>query len=162
MAVIQAVDSWEIETQESRMKKGPLVRVELQPGRFVKKYQADAVEEGYAEDGDGVWRLSAEPKKKGSKPQETKIRKPQEDKSRPAPEEDGTKAEAPEPLEPSGLAPDEDFTVIDGVGPATQRALAAHGIKTFEALREADLSFLSGQALAAIQEWRSESGTGDV
>ena len=131
------------------MKKGPLVRVELQPGRFVKKYEEDAVLDGYAEDEDGVWRLAAGgPKKKGGKPQETKIRKPQEDKGKRPAEE---KAPAEEPPVPA-----DDFTVIDGVGPATARALAAHEIRTFDELREARLDFLTGQALAAIEEWRTD------
>lgn len=131
------------------MKKGPLVRVELQPGRYVKKYEADAVRDGYAEDEDGVWRLGVagpDPKKKA--PQETKIRKPQEDKGKRPPEEKEAEQQETKAMD--------DFTVIDGVGPATARALAAHDIRTFDELRAANLDFLTGQALAAIEEWRDD------
>ncbi len=99
--------------------KGPLVRVELEPGRFVKVHKEDAREAG----------LLKQRRAPGDK-----MRKPS-----------GDKAQAPAPA---------DFTVIEGVGSATAATIQAQGIRTLEALRTADLGFLSGRAQAAVEAWR--------
>jgi predicted flap endonuclease-1-like 5' DNA nuclease len=49
----------------------------------------------------------------------------------------------------------EDFTVISGVGKATNEKLHEEGIHTFEDLLEADVSFLPGAAQNAIETWRA-------
>ena len=41
MPVINSRDSWPIITEEIQQKKGPLVRVEIAPGQFVKMYKSD-------------------------------------------------------------------------------------------------------------------------
>lgn len=49
----------------------------------------------------------------------------------------------------------DDLTTIPGVGKASARALAAHGVTTLDALKEAqDLDYLPAKVLAAIAEWR--------
>lgn len=121
------------------MKKGPLVRVELQPGRFVKMHEADAVEQGLIE-----------PKKKSRPKPNDKQRLPQKDKasSTPTPEEEQPEQQA------------DDFTIIDGVGPATARALAAHGITTFADLKATEnFDFLGAKTAEAITEWIEANGT---
>jgi predicted flap endonuclease-1-like 5' DNA nuclease len=50
----------------------------------------------------------------------------------------------------------EDFTAISGVGKATDEKLHANHIHTFEALMDADVSFLPGAARNAIETWREE------
>jgi predicted flap endonuclease-1-like 5' DNA nuclease len=67
-------------------------------------------------------------------------------------------AEDKEP-EPETKPQADDFTAIPGVGQATARALVAHGITTFEALREiGELDYLSEKANQAIHEWREGHG----
>lgn len=117
--------SFTLENEKTRAGRGPLVRVQI-GSRLVKMYEQDAIAAGHLQ-----------PKAKAAPPAE--------DKAIPA-EADKGEAET---------APPDDFTSIDGVGPATARMLAAHGINTFEALREADLGFLSAQARQAVDEWRS-------
>lgn len=113
------------------MSKGKLIRVQISEGRVVKMYEADAIAAGYM----------AAPQAKAQPPAQNKMRLPAENK---APE-----AEA----EPE--APADDFTAIDGVGPATARALAANGIRTFAELRDAGaLDYLTPAANTAIEEWR--------
>lgn len=138
MAVITSRDSWSIVTREMNMKKGPLIRVKLSEGRYVKMYEADAIAAGHIE---------APPQTKAKpKPQDKQI-KPQETKE----------SEQPDP-EPETKAV-EDFTVIDGVGPATARALEANGILTLDELRDAgELDFLSASVNAAIETWREAGG----
>lgn len=112
------------------MKKGPLVKVEIRPGQFVKMYEADAIAQGYL--------------KARSKPLDKMQTRPL-DKQR-APEPPSTSSGQPEP---------DDFTTIAGVGPATARALVAHGIVTFEQLRGAgELAYLNERTNRAIEEWR--------
>jgi predicted flap endonuclease-1-like 5' DNA nuclease len=141
--------SFLIDNQQTRAKKGPLVRVELQPGRFVKMYEADAITQGY---------IKPKPEKKSRPAQADKRRPPQEDKekSKPAPPVE----EVPQPtdnmLEPvaaEATAADK-LTEITGIGKATERLINAHGITTFDQLRSAeDLSFLSTQAQQSVEDW---------
>lgn len=131
MSVVSSRENWSVDNQEVRMSKGKLIRVEISPGRVVKMYEADAVAAGHI----------AAPQAKAQPPAQNKMRLPAENK---APE-----AEA----EPE--APADDFTAIDGVGPATARALAANGITTFAQLRTAgELGYLTATVNAAIEEWR--------
>lgn len=112
------------------MKKGPLIKVEISPGRYVKMYQADAEARGLVQ--------------KARPPQQDKIRPPQQDKQQQPPAE---------PEEETAVS--DDLTQIPGVGPATARALAARGIDTFAALRAAgELDWLTPQANQAIAAWR--------
>jgi len=110
------------------MKKGKLVRVEIAKGQFRKMYEADAIAAGL---------IKARP------PAQNKMQVPAENKSAdPAPE-------------PEERPQADDFTVIPGVGQATARALVAHGIATFDELRDAGkLDYLSEKANQAIQDWR--------
>lgn len=60
----------------------------------------------------------------------------------------------PEATKAEGQA--EDLTTIPGIGPATVRALAAHGIINFEQLRAAgQIGYLSEKVNLAIEEWRN-------
>lgn len=101
-------------------KRGPLVKVEIEPGRFVKMYKQD------------VLKMQQQKEDKMVEPSEDKMLEPSEDK-----------------------APD-DFTTIDGVGPATANALVDEGITSFEQLKDAALNNLHSRAKTAIQEWRDE------
>ena len=113
------------------MSKGKLIRVQISEGRVVKMYEADAIAKGYI----------AAPQTKAQSPAQNKMRLPAENK-------------APE-LEPEEVPEPDDFTVIDGVGPATARALAASGITTFAQLAVAgELDYPTAAANAAIEEWR--------
>jgi predicted flap endonuclease-1-like 5' DNA nuclease len=140
MPVINGYDSWPLVTREDVMKKGKLVRIELSPGRFVKMHEKDAIAQGLL-------------KPKAQPPAKNKMKPPQGDKvvAPPDPSEGGKEKEG------------DDFTTIDGVGPATARALQAHGIATFEQLRQAHeasaLDFLSAQARQAIERWRGADVT---
>src|SRR5690606_1125045 len=112
-------------------------RVELEPGRYVKMYEQDAIEAGHI-------------KPKRQEPAQEKQRRKVQDKQR-LPAQD--KAAEPE-LEPEAEAA--DFTVIEGVGKATARALAANGVTTFDELQEAgELDYLSAGVNAAIEAWRN-------
>ncbi len=110
--------------------KGKLVRVTLPDGRVVKMYEADAMKKGLVE------------------PEQKARQKPQD------------KAAIPEAnKEPEPAAEPDDFTTIHGVGPATARALVAHGIVTFGDLREAgELDYLPDNVNAAIEKWRAGDG----
>ena len=120
--------------------KGPLVKVEISEGRFVKMYRADAEAQRLIE------KQQPAPQDKSRKPAEDKRRKPKGDKTLPQ-SPPGSEEEA------------DDLTEIDGVGKATARALQLAGIETFAQLKTADVSrVISGNALTAIEEWRSQQG----
>jgi predicted flap endonuclease-1-like 5' DNA nuclease len=129
MSVIEPIDKWPLVTQELNMKKGPLVKVEIGPGQYVKMYEADAIKQGHIKS------------------------KPAEKNKMLTPERDKAKEEAKPQYEPPKTS--DDFTEIAGVGPATARSLMAHGITTFQELIDAgDLDFVSPQTMKAIEEWR--------
>jgi predicted flap endonuclease-1-like 5' DNA nuclease len=86
-------------------------------------------------------------------PQTGKKQQPQPPNKMQQPEEDKAVSEPKEP-EPKPQA--DDFTEIDGVGQATARALVAHGITSFEQLRDADLTFLPEKTAQAIVDWHTE------
>lgn len=134
MAIISS-KSFEINSPQTRAKKGPLVRVELQPGRFVKMHKVDAVAAGLIEG-------------KAKPAAGNKLRPPAEDKSTKK-QESGEKTEKVV----------DDFTTIDGIGPASARALQVRGITSFEQLRQATtLDYLTPQARQAIEQWRGTDG----
>jgi predicted flap endonuclease-1-like 5' DNA nuclease len=141
MAIVDSRNTWQFVTQESNMNKGPLVKIEVRPGQFVKMYEADAIAQG----------LLAAKTKPASR-----------DKARPATSD---KARRPDeqPAETAIPQPEDDLTTIPGVGAATARALAARGITTFEALRAAaSLDFLTPHVAEAIEAWRiGEPGGSD-
>lgn len=114
------------------MKKGKLVRVEISPGRFVKIYESDL--------------------QKMKTPQSNKILKTETaNKSESNPDADVVGSVPVFEEQPS-----DDLGSIAGIGPATVRALAAHGIETFEQLRSAgELVFLSSRVNEAIEIWRN-------
>lgn len=123
------------------MKKGKLVRVHLGGGRYVKMYEADAVAQG----------LIPDPKAR-PKP-EDKMRRPEGNKAATGALRQSDEPEPEPPAPPPVMA---DFESIEGIGPASARALAAHGITTFDALlAAADLSFLTPQAQEAVEAWRA-------
>jgi len=169
MAVIDS-ESWELVTQETRMKKGPLVKVELQPGRYVKMYEADAIAQGLISPATGPNKAPA----KSRPAAKDKMRRSELDKAVRSKAEEGPEVapqKAAEETKPAGglagrsglqqtpagssLAETDDFKAIDGVGLATARALAAHGIETFEELHDAgQLDFLNAPLNAVIEKWR--------
>jgi predicted flap endonuclease-1-like 5' DNA nuclease len=133
MAVITDKKNWELVTQEKNMKKGPLVKIPIGRGQFVKMYEADAIAKGLL------------PSKA----------KPQADNKMRLPTVMQNKSTPPEPEEGSE-PPTDDFTTIPGVGPATARALVANGITTFEQLRQAGaLAYITSRTMQAIEAWRS-------
>jgi len=131
MAVITNKKNWELVTQEKNMKKGPLVKVQIGRGQFVKMYEADAIAKGLLPS-------------KAKPPADNKMRLPTENKS------------TPQETEAESTPPADDFTTIPGVGPATARALVANGITTFEQLRQAGaLGYVTPKTMQAIEAWRS-------
>ena len=103
--------------------KGPLVKVQIGPRRWVKMYEADAIAKGY---------LPAK-----ARPQaENKMRQPAADKG-------------PAVVEPVR----DDFRVISGVGKSTVEALHERGIYTFDQLMESELDFLPGKVRLAIEAY---------
>lgn len=136
MAIVSS-KSFELVNAKTRAAKGPLIRVEIEPGRFVKMYQADAEAQGLVQ--------------KSRPPAEDKGRKPQEDK--------GAGEQTPTQPPPKGEGAEaDDFTTIPGVGKATARALTVAGITSFAELRTADLSrIVSSQVQEAIEAWRGEA-----
>lgn len=129
-------------TPQSRKEKGPLVKVEISPGRYVKMHRAD---------------VEAQTLQGKVKPADRdKLQPAQEDKAQPAQGDklappQGNKAAEPTapPAEP------DDFTKIEGVGKATARALTTHGITTFAQLKAAGtLDYVTPAANNAIEEWR--------
>jgi predicted flap endonuclease-1-like 5' DNA nuclease len=127
MATITDPKSWPVDNQEVRMRKGPLIKVQIGPGQYRKMYQADAEAAGL---------LKAKPQV------QNKMQAPAQNK-------------APKLAQPVEEAPPAaDFTTIPGVGPATARALTAHGITTFEQLRHINSpDFLPPKAVQAIADW---------
>lgn len=124
-----------------------MVRVELSPGRFVKMHRADV--EG-TERADAVHPADAH---KLKRPQGDKALPPAGDKRAPA---QGDKAENPNSQIPNPNEAADDFATIAGVGKATARALAAHGIRTFEQLKAAgSLDYITPAAMSAIEAWRN-------
>lgn len=117
------------------MNKGKLVNIQISPGRSVKMYESDAIAKG-------LLKAKPQPANKMQKPPQNKASKitPSEEK-------------------PEEKPPADDFTTISGVGPASERALAAHGITTFEQLRAAEvLNYLPAKARAGIDAWRAVNG----
>lgn len=132
MTVLRSSELFELSTPETRRAKGPLVTVQLQPGRFVKMHRQDAIAQGLLQP-------------------EEKAQPPTGDKMRPAAKDKAAGIGAP-------TTPD-DLTTIPGVGQATARLLQARGINTFDQLRQAaTLDFLSAPARQAIEEWRQANG----
>lgn len=132
MALINK-DSFSDDNARIRANKGPLIRVEIAPGRFVKMYRADAEAAGHI----------APTATKAAPPAENKMMPPVENKTVSAA---NTDAEMAEP---------DDLATIPGIGRASARALTARGITTFAQLRQAtSLDFLSPAAQAAVVTWR--------
>lgn len=119
------------------MGKGPLVKVELQPGRFVKMYRDDAIAAG----------LLDAPEKKRKKPAD-KMQKQAQDKSGVVVTQDRARPA------PGVTTAADDFTQIPGIGAATAEELYERGFDTFEELRNADLAELPWRAQLAIGQWR--------
>lgn len=126
MPVIQSKGNWKLETQEARMKKGKLVRVEIRPGQFIKRYQADLKN------------------KAASYPKSDKLDKGAvQNKSTIEPGAD----------EPVVF---DELESIAGIGPASARSLNENGIYTFAQLAAAgELPYLSDAVNAKIETWRS-------
>lgn len=132
MAVITGKSDWPISNQETRMKKGKLITVKNKSGAYVKMYEKDAENAGLI------------PKKEHAEV-ENKQRFPVEDKT-------------VSMSKPVDSVPD-DFTTIENVGPATARAIVAHGITTFGQLRNAGkLNYISIRAMESIETWRQGNG----
>lgn len=125
--------SFEVVNSQTRQQKGPVIRVEVSPGRFVKMHREDAVKGGY---------MAAPPPQEKSKPAtEDKMKRAAEDKSLSTGREE--------------VDVEADFTSIAGIGPATARVLKLNGITTFEALRNAGtLTFISAASRQAIEKWK--------
>jgi predicted flap endonuclease-1-like 5' DNA nuclease len=124
MTLISDKSNWKLDNQEARMGKGPLLTVRHPDGHYTKMYEADAIATGLV------------PGKKAQPQAENKMAPaPVENKSQP-------------PAEP------DDFTTIEGVGPAAARSIIANGVTTFAQLKAAkDLSFLSKKARTGIEAW---------
>jgi predicted flap endonuclease-1-like 5' DNA nuclease len=113
--------------------RGPLVKVEISPGRYVKMYQHDAAARGLLQ--------------KEKPPVMNKMRSPEPSTKEAAPQQE-------ENLQQEEKEKD-DFTEIEGIGEATCKALYEHGIQTFDDLLHAeDVSYLNSKAKAAIKAWR--------
>lgn len=130
------------------MGKGPLVSVELAPGRFAKMHKQDAIEAGLL------------PGKKRD-PQEDKMRRPSEDKGK---QETADEKQTPRDEEtvsqshsrPGSAESGDDLTEIPGVGPSTAEDLRSRGLDTLDDLRGADLGALDGRTRRAIERWRDD------
>jgi predicted flap endonuclease-1-like 5' DNA nuclease len=107
-------------------------RTRQQKGRLIRvQIGPDQYRKMYEADAERLGLIKAR-----SKPEDKMIERPAD-----------TKAEEPVKAD--------DFTAIPGVGKAAARALVAHGITTFEQLRQAgELDYLSGKINRAIEEWR--------
>jgi len=147
MPVVNSKIEWVIRSQKTNQNKGPLIRVEIAPGMFVKKYREDAIAEGLIKD----------PKKKTKKPKKNKSLPPSKDKNLP-PEKEKKPVSADTISDESAQKAD-DFKSIKGVGIGAARALESHGIVTFEQLREAgNLDYLTQKVNKSIQAWRESGG----
>lgn len=131
MAIIGSRSTWKVQNAQTRQQRGPLIRVQTKGGGWVKMYEMDAIEAGLV-------------------PGKAKAAPPPENKLAPGPVNKAPTGPAPEP-EP------DDFTAITGVGKASARSLVAQGIRTFEALRAADLDrlTLNPNVRKAVEEWRA-------
>jgi predicted flap endonuclease-1-like 5' DNA nuclease len=122
-------------------KKGPLVRVELEPGRFVKMHRGDARKMGLLEPARG----------KKREPSGDKMRRPERDKV-------STRilidSEEPEIVEVTIGGKAEDLTVVDGIGAATAAMLHERGILTLDELRRVETVDLPARVARAIERWR--------
>lgn len=156
---------WKMITQEVHMSKGKLITVEISPGRSVKMYEADAIAKGLIQP-----------------PPEVKMRKAPGNKMRERPaDKTGQRIETDQRMVSTDAGSHDPQTVIAeiaqledeappheeqpgldsiaGIGKASSRALAAHGVETFEQLKAAqDLDYLPAKVLTAIAKWRSERG----
>jgi len=122
--------------------RGPLVRVELEPGRFVKMYKKDAGALGL---------LKPSPQGKVRRPGGDKMRRPEGDKGQPPPQPSPKEGEE---AEVSTRVITDDFTVIPGIGEATAAMLRERGILTLEVLREMETGDLPARVARAIERWR--------
>ncbi len=103
-----------------------IVKVKLKPGVYIRMEKEEAIKKGlYIEP----------PKQKMREPAQNKMVMPKQHKLDSTPEPD-------------------DFTEIDGVGIATDKALHEAGIRTLDQLIDADISFLSPAGKSAIEKWR--------
>lgn len=127
MPVIQSKKNWPLENQESRMKKGKLVRVEISPGRFIKMHEADLSENKLAvSDANKIDKSGASNKA-------------------------ASDAAGDPPIEA------DDLSSISGVGKASERVLNDHDFYTFKDLAAAgELAFLTPKVNEKIQAWRDE------
>lgn len=124
------------------MKKGPLIKVEISPGRYVKMYQADAEADGLVK-----------PSEKALPATGNKMLPPSANKM--AEKTEGVAD--PGAAAPADPAAADNFATIQGIGMASARALVARGITTFEQLRQAtQLDFLSATARQAVEKWRQD------
>jgi predicted flap endonuclease-1-like 5' DNA nuclease len=163
MAIVSR-KSFTVENQKTRASKGPLVRVELAPGQFVKMYEQDAIEAGHIQPKEKPVEKAEE---KSRPPEGNKMRPPSGDKastgsasgeSADTAESDDAAAGSGHELPDDGMssAPDDFAKHINGVGLATARLLNSHGIFTFDQLRAAeDLSFLPPLQQQAVEDWRN-------
>lgn len=150
--------SFEVVNEKTRQQKGPLVAVEISPGRHVKMYRVDAEAQGLIAPLAASSAGSAGDGQKNRPPGGNKMRPPGDNKGseKPTTPPAGDQETAPPAVSDDGDRRDDDLSSIDGVGPATVRALAAAGIITFDQLRTADITqVVSGNALAAIEAWRT-------
>lgn len=143
------VDSFTPYNEEVRMSKGPLVRVEISPGRTVKMHRDDAIRQGFLKGQSAAQdKAQAPAANKAQAPAQNKAGEGTEDPA----DEYGAQADI------SKLPPMPDpFKDIPGVGAATARALVARGIRSFEQLRAANLDemdYLSSNVRQAIEAWR--------
>ena len=123
------------------MRKDPLVKVYTgRPGEYVKMRKSHAEKQG----------LPWEPEKRVISG-ENKMNLPEENKGAPSPKVDDATVDATntDQVEPPAV----DFTEISGVGPATDKALHKNGIHTLEALKTADIGFLSERMVRTIKKW---------
>lgn len=150
--------SFEIVNANTRRGKGPLVKVEISPGRFVKMYRADAEAQGLVPQGD---KLRSAEGDKGASPPSTGSDLQSESGSDTADSAENGGDEAAILAAVPGEG--DDLTEIDGVGPATARVLTAAGITTFGQLKAAGREGLervvSGSALAAIVAWQASTSS---
>lgn len=119
-------------------KKGPLVRVELEPGRFVKMYKKDAQARGLL---DG---------QKKRQPTGDKVRRPEQNKGQPPPQPSPKVGKG---AEVSTRVIAEDLTVIPGIGEAAAAILRERGILTLEELQRVETEDLPGRVRRAVEEW---------